>query len=77
MTPLELLEQLNEMTVEYRYEPMSVPQLYAVKATFERLFWDAYYDEKTPCPHTGTKWRLEDGKDRCGMCGRRIEQEAA
>jgi hypothetical protein len=53
---------------------LTIPQLYALKAEFERQFYEAYYDPKTPCPHTGTKWRLEDSVDRCGQCGRRITE---
>jgi hypothetical protein len=53
---------------------LDIPQWYHLKAWFDRTFYDSYYDPKTPCPHTGTKWQLEHGVDRCGQCGRRITE---
>jgi hypothetical protein len=79
MTGRELLNKLQEKIQEEGEldAVLDVPQLMHLKAWFEREFYDAYYDPHTPCPHEGTRWQLEDGRDRCGMCGRRIEQEAA
>jgi hypothetical protein len=82
MTGRALLHKLQDTLAEDETlagmdATLDIPQWYRLKAAFERIFYDSYYDPKTPCPHQGTKWRLEDGVDRCGQCGRRIEREAA
>jgi hypothetical protein len=77
MTGRDLLNRLQEdETLVSLDTPLDIPQWYRLKAAFERIFYDAYYDPKTSCPHNGSRWDLQ-GVVRCGQCGRRIEQEAA
>jgi hypothetical protein len=52
-------------------EVLTVPQLMHLKEVFDREFYEAYYDPKTPCPHDGSMWEMNDTK-RCGLCGRKV-----
>ena len=78
-TGRELLHHLQEKIEEEISldAVMTIPILLHIKPAFERMYWDVFYDPATPCPHEGTKWSLEDGVQRCGMCGRKIEKEKA
>ena len=72
VTPRLFSDRLHEHFECADDEVLTIPQLLHIKAAFERMFWDAYYDTNTPCPHDGSKWSLPDGIERCGQCGRRL-----
>jgi hypothetical protein len=76
MTGRELLNKLQEKIQEEGEldAVLDIPQLMHLKPWFEREHYEAYYDPKTPCPHSGTRWKLYDEVDRCGQCGRRIAE---
>jgi hypothetical protein len=77
----EAIQVVREVVYELMYgektidRKLTVPELMHLKAHIDRELLDAISDEATPCPHGGTKWKLEDGIERCGICGRRIEFE--
>jgi len=72
MTPRQFQEQLRDSFECAEDEVLTIPQLLHLKAAFEHIFYDAYYDTNTPCPHDGTKWQMPDSIERCGQCGRRL-----